>query len=208
MMYKGHKITLSNGYQEIYLPEHPLARKKGNIYVHILVAEDILGRHLTDSEVVHHIDGNRQNNDSRNLMVFASQTDHAFYHKCLLDNKLDYCLYKLDGVYHCVGIMSYDGKFEISTTKFYGAGHVCKYCGKVISNKAVMCEHCAHLHHRKVERPSRAVLKSQIRKLSFSKVAVMYGVSDNAIRKWCKQYNLPYKRSVIASLDGNQWDRI
>lgn len=208
MMYKGHKVTLSNGYPEIYLPEHPLARKRGNIYVHILVAEEILGRHLTKDEVVHHIDKNRQNNNTENLMIFASQTDHSFYHQCLLNNNINYCLYKIEGVYHCVKITSLNGKFKINTKAFQGATNICKYCGKQITTKATMCKHCAHLHRRKTERPSRAILKTQIRKIPFSKIALLYGVSDNAIRKWCKQYNLPYKRSVIKSLNGEQWDKI
>jgi hypothetical protein len=29
----------------------------------------------------------------------------------------------------------------------------------------------------------------------------MYNVSDNAIRKWCKDYNLPYRKKDIKMLD-------
>lgn len=47
---------------------------------HRVVAERILGRGLKQNEVVHHIDGNRRNNDPVNLMVFSSSSDHMRYH--------------------------------------------------------------------------------------------------------------------------------
>ena len=47
---------------------------------HRVVAEQMLGRELRPGEVVHHIDGNKRNNDPSNLHVFASQSEHASYH--------------------------------------------------------------------------------------------------------------------------------
>ncbi|MBQ1361514.1 MAG: HNH endonuclease, partial [Oscillospiraceae bacterium] len=49
-------------------------------HTHRIVAEQILGRALLPGEVVHHIDGNKRNNDPANLMVFASQSEHAAWH--------------------------------------------------------------------------------------------------------------------------------
>ena len=43
---------------------------------------------------------------------------------------------------------------------------------------------------RKVVRPSSGKLQRLIDTKSFCAVGRMYGVSDNAIRKWCKSYNL------------------
>lgn len=48
---------------------------------HRVVAKQILGRKLKPGEVVHHIDRNKRNNAPENLMVFASQAEHAAWHK-------------------------------------------------------------------------------------------------------------------------------
>ncbi len=47
---------------------------------HRVNAEEKIGRPLKRGEVVHHIDGNRQNNNLENLMVFPSQREHAAWH--------------------------------------------------------------------------------------------------------------------------------
>lgn len=61
--------------------------KGGNSYVkengrhqHRVVAERLLRRALLPGEIVHHEDRNRKNNDPRNLIVFASQSDHVYHH--------------------------------------------------------------------------------------------------------------------------------
>lgn len=71
----------------------------------------------------------------------------------------------------------------------------CKECGCIISNntKNHLCQNCYKITTRKVERPSAEELVSLLKENNFLKVGRMFGVSDNAIRKWCQQYNLSTK---------------
>lgn len=55
--------------------------KSFGIHTHRIIAERILGRKLRPGEVVHHIDGNKRNNNPNNLMVFKNQAEHAKWHK-------------------------------------------------------------------------------------------------------------------------------
>lgn len=52
-------------------------------HTHRVVAEQMLGRPLRPGEIVHHVDGDKRNNDPSNLVVFASQAEHARYHAML-----------------------------------------------------------------------------------------------------------------------------
>lgn len=45
-------------------------------------------------------------------------------------------------------------------------------------------------YNRKTERPSKEVLENMLWKMPTTKIATIYGVSDKAVEKWCKTYNL------------------
>lgn len=84
--WKGGKVK-SDRYIRIYMPEHPFCRKDKYVYEHRLVIEKSLGRYLGPKEEIHHIDGNKHNNDLENLMLFANRSEHIRYHWTLPNYK-------------------------------------------------------------------------------------------------------------------------
>jgi hypothetical protein len=54
-------------------------RKRNGRHEHRVVAEQMLGRALKPGEIVHHIDGNKHNNDPSNLEVMT-QSQHVYEH--------------------------------------------------------------------------------------------------------------------------------
>ena len=52
---------------------------------------------------------------------------------------------------------------------------------------------------------TREKLKELIRKTPFSQIGREYGVSDNAIRKWCVKYGLPSKVGDIKKISNEEW---
>lgn len=84
----------------------------------------------------------------------------------------------------------------------------CPNCGKEVYQDGNLCSDCAHIKSKKVERPSRDELKILIRNIPFIQIGKKYGVSDSAIRKWCKFYNLPNKTSEIKAITDNDWINI
>ena len=86
--------------------------------------------------------------------------------------------------------------------------YLCKLCGKEISYGAEYCVECYNLTKRKVERPNRAELKNLLRNNSFCSIGRIYGVTDNAVRKWCDAEKLPRKKSDINKYTDEEWELI
>jgi hypothetical protein len=67
------------GYVKTYSPNHPHNVDK-YVFEHRLVAEKELGRYLTSEEVVHHINGIKDDNRPKNLYVFSNMSEHVKFH--------------------------------------------------------------------------------------------------------------------------------
>ena len=133
-------MALMGQYEYVIDATHPRANSEGQVYVHIIVAEEKLGRRLLVDETVHHRDLNKLNNHPENLLIFATKSDHTRFH-----------------VFNC------DESFlELTPNGSYickAKTHVCMDCGIAISKGAQRCVQC-DLIHKRLNRPhSRTITR-------------------------------------------------
>ena len=177
LIFLDRETILRNGYEIVYMPEHHRADSSGCVYEHIIVAEEKLGRLLKSDECVHHLNEVRNDNRSDNIIVFKTRADHTAFHNG--------CDIELDG--------------DVYVAKAHH-NNICPNCGSKKDNHAKLCFKCNNILKRKIERPSKEYLYELITTRTFIDIGNMYGVSDNAIRKWCKNYDLPYRQNKIKEL--------
>jgi len=77
--YGSKRRVRSDGYVDLYLPDHPLARKDGYVFEHRVIAWE--AGLLTDpSKHVHHqVDGDKTQNNADNLEALSAR-DHQLRH--------------------------------------------------------------------------------------------------------------------------------
>jgi len=95
--------------------------------------------------------------------------------------------------------------------KKYPEHNYCIDCGKEIFRTSTRCADCEK-KNRIIPLDkmlvTREELKNLIRTTPFTTIGTKYGVSDNAIRKWCDKFNLPRKASEIKKYSDKEWEQI
>jgi Zn finger protein HypA/HybF involved in hydrogenase expression len=162
--------------------------------------------------------GNKEKKDLSDILTSGSTYDNRHLKKRIIsDGLLEYKCVKCDneGVWngeiltlqldHINGINN-DNRIENlrflcpnchSQTKTFGgkntklkANKKIEYCecGNEKTNGSKTCLKCNQLNQRKVERPPYEQLMKEIEELGYRGTGRKYGVSDNSIRKWKKNY--------------------
>ena len=164
----------SNGYLFVHIR---INGKRRSHLVHRLVASAFLPNPQNLPQV-NHKDENKTNNSPDNLMVFYTKADHTSFHQHNCD---------MDTV-ELLPCGSWISK-SIATR--------CPICGNPKSHQAKTCRDCykpTNNHSKKISnKPTKEELFNILQQVqgNFTKVGRQYNVTDNAVRKWCKSYNLP-----------------
>lgn len=173
MEYNHKKLLPMNGYSTVapVITEGGKAPEfKDYELEHRIVAENMLGRKLKEGEVVHHLDSNRANNSPDNLLVLSGP----------MHNKLHTWLDK----YTLVPSEKQKERIELGCVR-------CLSCNFPIAPEFIYCSpECGNSARRKVERPSKEELSQKLWEKPTTHIAEEYGVSDKAISKWAKAYEI------------------
>lgn len=166
---------------------------------------------------VHHIDGDKTNNELDNLQLLCknchSYTDNYgtknIKHKHVTDQELIAALKTSPSIREALLSLSMSdagGNYQ-RARKLINEHHIvmpiaikeryCPDCGKAISAEGNYCPECAAIHQRRAIRPTKEELLNLIQTTPFVKIGELYGVTDNAVRKWCKVYGLPFRKKDI-----------
>ena len=109
------------------------------------------------------------------------------------------------------GVNWFNPKLTYPLRKKEKAHYYCPNCGKEILRRSNYCTECqnkkrslniSHIPLTKEE------LKNKIRTTPFTTIGKEYGVSDNAVRRWCDKFNLPKKTSEIKKYSNEEWEKI
>lgn len=108
-------------------------------------------------------------------------------------NELKKCIMVCANCHREIHSKSVDNS-DLKVIKRHWIDKECPICKSSFSTKKedqIYCSiQCLSHSNRIVERPNREQLKELIDNNSFVKIGKMYNVSDNAVRKWAKSYNL------------------
>ena len=140
---------------------------------------------------IHHKDGNYQNNDECNLQVLCPNC------------------HSLTDTYKSLNRDSRRDDRNKYTNRKTTQRNYCIDCGCLISEHSKRCKKCSNKKNNHRDIPvSRDKLKDMIRTMPFLQISRLFGVTDNAVRKWCLRYGLPKKVKDIKEYSDEEWINI
>ena len=152
-------------YLQFFLSEHPLASQNGMVNFARHVASQKIGRWLTPNEVVVHGDGDRENCAPDNLLVFL-RSELARY--CLPSHKVERVLLVCSRP---------ECRREYDEVPSHASRR--RYC----------LPECAQIASRKFH-VSPLEMQQMVWEMPTTHIARAYGVSDQAIAKFCKKHQI------------------
>lgn len=177
----AYRIVTAYGYVALYEPDHPDAWKSGRVLEHRLVMEKHLGRRLKKKEHVHHIDGNRENNDPSNLKLISPE-EHTKLHKreeSPLKHLWEMSVEKLQDLYDTSSsIRAIAGKYSCDPSSL-------RY---LLRTRGVSLRHPrssrnSHAARRNFEEMSTDEIQSLYDKNGMAKIGEEHGISAPSIRR-------------------------
>lgn len=154
-----------HGYLAFTCTGHPCANKAGIVYIHRYMASLRIGRWINSTEDAHHIDENKRNNDWRNLRVM-SRSDHMIHHRTK--------------------------GLRPKRAAYYNR---CNNCGKLFIFTRIQQIYCSiecSSGKRKRANLSRSELIKLLKENNMTEIGRMFGVTTNAVKKWCVRLNIFY----------------
>lgn len=137
-----------------------------------------------------HINGINTDNNLENLRLLCpnchSQTDTYTGRNVYKNNQTNTDNNKTNVIIY-PEIIQQEKKYSLLT---------CNTCNTQITKKSKtgICQSCHKKNTRIVERPSYETLLNDIQELGYVQTGKKYGVSDNSIRKWVKNYSKESKK--------------
>lgn len=150
---------------------------------------------------LHHINGDNTDNRLENLQLLCSnchsKTDN-FRSKNKISKASDVRLQKYEEAMKLKELGLLESKEETpknTKPKQEKTKLICPVCGKEFIAKGSTSKYCSVECYREDNKGNRPPLPQLIKDFqelkSFTQVGNKYGVSDNAVKKWCKLYQIP-----------------
>lgn len=178
-----------NGYTIVQRSNDPTSFRSGANtgykYKHRVMAEQTLGRQLSDAEVVHHINGDKSDNRSENLLVLTVP-EHSRLHRYLANNPDIAWLPPEEQIRFARMSKEEDltlSKLENRKPLAVKVG-TCSKCGGVCAKTAKICKKCMlETEYKPITDEFRESIRSEAENSSVLSVARRLGVSDHSVKK-------------------------